>query len=172
MTMAAQSRRDFGTKTNQMLRINKKLFVAAVIESGMTVKEVCVAAESSHQTYKKLKNGQMIKFPSLRRFCQVLDLKPAEILQDDDDETVQAQRPAELVHPAQRETDLPQHGRKAYAQQLLEEYQAKSLGIYRVPNRRVSAFVEPYLDYCVKHNKATTIDDKKRTLENFKKIGW
>ena len=29
--------------------------------------------------------------------------------------------------------------RKAYAQQLLEEYQAKRLGIYRVPHKRVSS---------------------------------
>lgn len=66
------------------LQINKKLFVAAVIESGMTVVELCNEAASSHQTYKKLKNGQTVKFPSLRRFCAVLGLKPADLLEDDD----------------------------------------------------------------------------------------
>jgi site-specific recombinase XerD len=58
--------------------------------------------------------------------------------------------------------------RKAYAQQLLEEHQAKRLGIYRVPHKRVDAFVEPYLTRCKKFNKATTIDDKARTLNTFK----
>jgi site-specific recombinase XerD len=58
--------------------------------------------------------------------------------------------------------------RKAYAEQLLEEYQAKRLGIYRVPHKRVDAFIEPYLTHCNKFNKATTIDDKRRTLNSFK----
>jgi site-specific recombinase XerD len=57
--------------------------------------------------------------------------------------------------------------RKQYASQLLEEYQAKRLGIYRVPHKRVSDFFEPYLTHCKKYNKASTIDDKKRTLGYF-----
>src|SRR6266545_4817906 len=58
--------------------------------------------------------------------------------------------------------------RKAHALQLLEEYQAKRLGIYRVPHKRASAFFEPYLEHCKKYNKASTIDDKERTLGYFK----
>ena len=33
--------------------------------------------------------------------------------------------------------------RKAHALQLLEEYQAKRLGIYRVPHKKASAFFDP-----------------------------
>jgi integrase len=71
-----------------------------------------------------------------------------------------------LRHGSQRES--LQTTRKAYALQLLEEYQAKRLGIYHVARKRVSSYFEPYLDYCRKYNKATTIDDKKRTLNLFK----
>jgi site-specific recombinase XerD len=59
--------------------------------------------------------------------------------------------------------------KKGWAEQLLEESQAKQLGVYRVPRKRVDAFVEPYLTHCKKFNKATTIDDKDRTLNAFKK---
>jgi integrase len=58
--------------------------------------------------------------------------------------------------------------RKGHALQLLEEYQAKKLGICRVPHKRVSYFFEPYLTHCKKYNKASTIDDKQRTLGFFK----
>lgn len=58
--------------------------------------------------------------------------------------------------------------RKAYALQLLEEYQAKRLGIYRVVHKRASDFFEPYLAHCRKYNKGTTIEDKERTLNFFK----
>jgi hypothetical protein len=58
--------------------------------------------------------------------------------------------------------------RKAHALQLLEEYQAKRIGIYRVVHKRASEFFEPYIAHCRKYNKATTIDDKKRTLNFFK----
>jgi hypothetical protein len=58
--------------------------------------------------------------------------------------------------------------RKGHALQLLEEYQAKKLGIYRVPHKKVSDFFEPYVAHCKKYNKASTIDDKQRTLGFFK----
>src|SRR5438128_12199652 len=58
--------------------------------------------------------------------------------------------------------------RKAHALQLLEEYQAKRIGIYRVVHKRASDFFEPYLAHCKKYNKVTTIEDKKRTLNFFK----
>jgi integrase len=58
--------------------------------------------------------------------------------------------------------------RKAAALQLLEDYQAKRLGIFRLVHKRVSQFFEPYLEHCKKYNKETTIDDKERTLEYFK----
>lgn len=58
--------------------------------------------------------------------------------------------------------------RKGIALQLLEEYQSKRLGVYRVTHKKVSAFFEPYLAHCEKYNKAATIDDKKRTLDYFK----
>ena len=58
--------------------------------------------------------------------------------------------------------------RKAHALQLAEEYQAKRLGIYRVPHKRASVFFEPYLAQCKKYNKASTVDDKERTLGYFK----
>lgn len=57
--------------------------------------------------------------------------------------------------------------RKGWAQQLLEDYQAKALGIYRVPKKRLRDLVTPYLTRCASYNKATTLDDKKRTLEMF-----
>jgi integrase/recombinase XerD len=58
--------------------------------------------------------------------------------------------------------------RKAYASQLLEEYQAKRLGIFRLVHKRVSQFFEPYIAHCKKYNKPTTIEDKERTLAFFK----
>ena len=58
--------------------------------------------------------------------------------------------------------------RKAHALQLLEEYQARRLGIYRVPHKKASAFFAPYLEHCKKYNKASTIEDKERTLGYFK----
>lgn len=58
--------------------------------------------------------------------------------------------------------------RKTLALQLLEEYQAKRLGIYRVPHKKASAFFEPYLAHCKRYNKAATIEDKERTLGYFK----
>lgn len=58
--------------------------------------------------------------------------------------------------------------RKGHALQLLEEYQAKKLGIYRVPHKKISDFFEPYIVHCKKYNKVSTIDDKQRTLEFFK----
>src|SRR5215475_4075662 len=58
--------------------------------------------------------------------------------------------------------------KKGWADQLLEEFQAKALGIYRVPRKRVDVFIDPYLTHCKKFNKETTIDDKKRTLNAFK----
>ena len=58
--------------------------------------------------------------------------------------------------------------RKGYAEQLLEEYQVKSLGIFRVPHKKVSTFFDPYLARCKTYNKASTIEDKKRTLGYFK----
>src|SRR5262245_44510496 len=57
--------------------------------------------------------------------------------------------------------------KKGWADQLLEEFAAKQLGIYRVPRKRVDAFIEPYLTRCKKFNKETTLDDKKRTLNAF-----
>src|SRR5438067_1476723 len=59
--------------------------------------------------------------------------------------------------------------RKGHALQLLEEYQAKRLGIYRVVHKRAADFFQPYLTHCKKYNKATTIEDKERTLGFFKK---
>src|SRR5437667_5843491 len=59
--------------------------------------------------------------------------------------------------------------RKGHALQLLEEYQAKRLGIYRVVHKRASDFFQPYLTHCKKYNKGTTIEDKERTLGFFKK---
>lgn len=58
--------------------------------------------------------------------------------------------------------------RKAHALQLLEEYLAKRLGIYRVPHKRASAFFDAYIAHCRKYNKASTIEDKERTLGYFK----
>ena len=59
--------------------------------------------------------------------------------------------------------------KKGWADQILEELAAKQLGVYRVPNKRLKDFVEPYLAHCRsrKHNKATTLEDKQRTLEYF-----
>lgn len=58
--------------------------------------------------------------------------------------------------------------RKGQALQLLEEYQAKRLGVYRAVHRRASEYLEPYLAHCRKYNKDTTIEDKERTLNFFK----
>ena len=69
-----------------------------------------------------------------------------------------------MVSATGRHTDQPDNTATALALQLLEEYQAKRLGVYRVPHAKASAFFEPDLDHCPKYNKAATIDDKKRTL--------
>jgi integrase len=45
---------------------------------------------------------------------------------------------------------------------------AKRLGIFRLVHKRASEFFEPYLAHCKKYNKATTIEDKERTLGFFK----
>jgi len=58
--------------------------------------------------------------------------------------------------------------RRAYALQLLEEYQAKRLGIYHVPHKKASAFFDAYLEHCRKYNKESTVEDKARTLNFFK----
>jgi integrase len=58
--------------------------------------------------------------------------------------------------------------RKGHASQLLEEYQADRLGVYRIAHKRVSDFFEPYLEHCRKYNKAGTIAEKRRTLRFFK----
>ena len=58
--------------------------------------------------------------------------------------------------------------RRAYAEQLLQEYQAKRLGVFRVVNRRVSDYFEPYLTHCRKYNKVSSVEDKERTLNFFK----
>jgi len=58
--------------------------------------------------------------------------------------------------------------RRSYAEQLLQEYQAKRLRVFRIVNRRVSEYFDAYLAHCVKYNKATTVEDKKRTLNFFK----
>ena len=58
--------------------------------------------------------------------------------------------------------------RKAQALQLLEEYLAKRLGIYRVPHKKASAFFAAYIAHCGKYNKESTVEDKERTLSYFK----
>jgi integrase len=58
--------------------------------------------------------------------------------------------------------------RRSYAEQLLQEYQAKRLRVFRIVKRRVSEYFDPYLAHCVKYNKASTVEDKKRTLNFFK----
>jgi hypothetical protein len=59
--------------------------------------------------------------------------------------------------------------KKGAASQLLEDYQAKRLGIFRLVHKRVSQFFEPYLAHSGKYNKETTTEDKERTLRFFKK---
>lgn len=59
--------------------------------------------------------------------------------------------------------------RRAYALQLLEDYQARRLGIYRTPHKRLGDLIDAYLARARQYNKATTIDDKKRTLAYFKR---
>lgn len=58
--------------------------------------------------------------------------------------------------------------RRGFALQLLEEYQAKRLGIHHVVHKRASDFFEPYLARSRKYNKAITVADKERTLNQFK----
>ena len=57
--------------------------------------------------------------------------------------------------------------RKGYADQLLQDYIRKRLGIYRTPVKKISAFKEAYLEEARQVNKASTVEDKVRTLEFF-----
>ena len=56
------------------------------------------------------------------------------------------------------------------AEQLLK-VSTERLGVYRVPRKRLDAFVEPYLTRCKKLDQATTVDDKRRTLNAFEREG-
>jgi hypothetical protein len=85
--------------------------------------------------------------------------KPAEIIEDVD-ETLQAARSEKPLHQAQGKLISLGTSKKGWADQLLEECQAKQLGIYLVPRKRLDAFIERYLTRCKKFNKPTTIDDK------------
>jgi|SRR5215468_5320490 len=89
-----------------MLRINKARLVAAAIESGLTVRAICAGAGVGHQTFGKMTKGQMVQFGAIKRICEILDLKPAEIIEDVD-ETLPEKRPQEPVHQAQREAHQP-----------------------------------------------------------------
>src|SRR4030095_3221364 len=84
------------------IRINKARLVAAAIESGMTVRAICATAGVGHQTFGKMTKGQMVQFGAIKRICEILDLKPAEIIEDVD-EALQAERPQEPLHQAQGE---------------------------------------------------------------------
>src|SRR5215831_14097124 len=90
-----------------MLRINKTRLVAAAIESGLTVRAICTTAGVGHQTFGKMTRGQMVQFGAIKRICKILDLKPAEIIEDGD-ETLQEKRPQEPVCSSQGEA--PQLG--------------------------------------------------------------
>lgn len=57
--------------------------------------------------------------------------------------------------------------RKGYADQLLQDYIRKRLGIYRTPVKKISAFEEAYLGEARQVNKASTVEDKTRTLKFF-----
>ncbi len=49
----------------------------------------------------------------------------------------------------------------------MQEYIRKDLGIRKIPNERVSAFRDSYLNYYKTLNKVTTLDDKQRVLRFF-----
>lgn len=81
------------------MRIRKTHLIAAAIASGMTEREICALSKVAHQTFKKMKKGNMIQFPCIGRICETLDIQPAEIL-DDVDEDLPEKRLQEPLNPA------------------------------------------------------------------------
>src|SRR5262245_8983051 len=73
-----------------MISINPQRLAAAVIESGLGEVEICVQARVAHQTFRKMLEGQMVRFPSVGRVCKVLAVRPAEILREVASEDLQA----------------------------------------------------------------------------------
>lgn len=89
-----------------MLRIKAARLIAAAIESGMTERKICTRSNVAHETFSKMKRGEMVQFPSIKRICNTLDLKPAEILEDIH-ETLQTERPQEPVRALQGQAEQP-----------------------------------------------------------------
>ena len=65
-----------------MIGIDAQRLAAAVIESGMGEVQICARAGVAHQTFAKMLKGQMVRFPSIGRICNILNLRPAEILRE------------------------------------------------------------------------------------------
>jgi len=74
--------------------------------------------------------------------------------------------PSWYIKDGDRMISLKTH-RKTYADLLLGEYTRKSLGIRTTPHKRISQVLEKYLTEAKRVNKATTVDDKARTIRFF-----
>jgi DNA-binding Xre family transcriptional regulator len=91
-----------------MIGIDAVRLIAAVVESGMGEVQLCVTAGVGHQTFAKMVRGQMVRYPSIAEICKVLDLKPAEIIREIPNETLQAAGHSELVFQGRREPGKPE----------------------------------------------------------------
>ncbi|MCZ6620284.1 MAG: site-specific integrase [Deltaproteobacteria bacterium] len=74
--------------------------------------------------------------------------------------------PNYYIKDGDRMISLKTH-RKTFAGILLEEYTRKGLGIRTTPHKRLSQVLEKYLTEAKRVNKATTVDDKQRTVNFF-----
>src|SRR5215470_15731577 len=90
--------------------IDVQRLAAAVIESGMGEVQICARAGVAHQTFAKMLKGQMVRFPSIGRICNILNLRPAEILREvPQHENLQAQGQSVLASSAWESANQPAH---------------------------------------------------------------
>src|SRR5262245_5505906 len=89
--------------------IDAQKLVAAVIDSGLGEVEICSRAGVAHQTFSKMLKGKMVRFPSVGKVCQVLNVKPSEVIRDVSDEAIPAQRQLLWVHPDRERSRKAKH---------------------------------------------------------------
>src|SRR5690242_20667946 len=93
-----------------MIGIDAQRLTAAVIESGMGEVQICARAGVAHQTFAKMLKGQMVRFPSVGRICNTLNLRPAEIIREvQENENLQAEGQSVLASPAGEPAHKPAH---------------------------------------------------------------
>lgn len=65
-----------------MIRINAARLIAAVVETGWNETEFCALSGIAHQTFAKMRQGQMVRFPAISKVCKFLKLAPGEIIEE------------------------------------------------------------------------------------------